>query len=164
MLVAKAVGGTGTVAWYDGAAGYTVAYAPPNGAAVTVAVTGVTVLSAVKADDTVIIALGSGLVTNDNVDITAEGTNPVTVSTDSFTVTPGNGTPETTTNAIAFGSSVTSVDVTAAPAVAGSDVYKRQPQPLGRRTLHGRYHARVDQPSDERARRCPPDALRDCSD
>ena len=120
VLVAKAVGGTGTVAWYDGAAGYTVAYAPPNGAAVTVAVTGVTVLSAVKADDTVIIALGSGLATNDNVDITAEGTNPATVSTDSFTVTPGNGTPETTTNAIAFGSSVTSVDVTAAPAVAGS--------------------------------------------
>ena len=115
-----AVGGTGTVAWYDGASGYTVTYTPANGAAVTVPVTGVTVLRAVNTGDTVILALGSGLATNDSVDITAEGTNPATVSTDSFTVTPGNGTPETTTNGVAFGSSVTGVDVTASPAVAGS--------------------------------------------
>ena len=54
------------------------------------------------------------------MDITAEGTNPVTLSTDSFTVTPGNGTPETTTNGLAFGSSVSVVDVTASPAVAGA--------------------------------------------
>ncbi len=120
VLVANAVGGTGTVTWYDGASGDTVAYTPANGTAVTVAVTGVTVLRAVNASDTVILALGSGLATNDSVDITAEGTNPATVSTDSITVTPGNGTPETTTNEIAFGSSVTNVDVTASPAVAGS--------------------------------------------
>ena len=31
VLVAKAVGGTGTVAWYDGASGYTVAYTPRTG-------------------------------------------------------------------------------------------------------------------------------------
>lgn len=120
VLLAKAVGGTGTVAWYDGASGYTVAYTPSGGTAVTVAVTGVTVLSSVNAADTVILALGSGLATNDSVDITAEGTNPATVSTDSITVTPGSGTPETTTNEIAFGSSVTGVDVTASPSVAGS--------------------------------------------
>ena len=120
VLVARAIGGTGTVAWYDGASGYTVANTPANGAAATVAVTGVTVVSTVNADDTVILALGSGLATNDTVDVTAEGTNPGTVSKDSFTVTPGNGTPETTTNEIAFGSSVTDVDVTASPALAGS--------------------------------------------
>jgi hypothetical protein len=120
MLVAKAVGGTGTVAWYDGASGYTVTYTPAAGAAVAVAVSSVTVLRAVNADDTVILALASALAANGSVDITAEGTNPATVSTDSFTITPGNGTPETTTNGLAFGSSVTSMDVTASPAVAGS--------------------------------------------
>jgi hypothetical protein len=120
VLVAKAVSGAGTVAWYDGASAYTVTYTPTGGAAVGVPVSNVTVLRAVNAGDTVVLALASALASNGSVDITAEGTNPATLSTDKFTVTPGNGAPETTTNGVAFGSSVTALDVTASPAVAGS--------------------------------------------
>ncbi len=120
VMVAKAVAGAGTVAWYNGASGYTVTYTPTSGASVVVPVGGVTVLETANADDTVVLALGSALSAGGSVDITAEGTNPVTSSTDSFTVTPGNGTPETTTNGLAFGSSVSVVDVTTSPAVAGA--------------------------------------------
>ncbi len=120
VLVAKALNGTGTVAWYSGASGYTVTYTPTAGATAVVPVTGVTVLRAVNPADTVILALGTALATGGSVDITAEGTNPVALSTDNFTVTPGNGTPETTTDGVAFGSSVSGVDVTASPAVTES--------------------------------------------
>jgi len=79
------VSGTGTVAWYDGASGYTVAYVPQTG------------YRDCRRDRRDRAQRGQGrryghhrpglgLVTNDNVDITAEGTT-VTVSTDSFTVT-----------------------------------------------------------------------------
>ena len=120
VLVAKALGGTGTVAWYNGASGYTVTYTPSGGSAAVVPVSSVTVLRAVNPADTVILSLGLALAAGGSVVITAEGTNPATLSTDSFTVTPGNGTPETTTNSVAFGSSVSNVDVIASPAVAGS--------------------------------------------
>ena len=61
VMVAKAVAGTGTVAWYNGASGYTVTYTPTSGASVVVPVGGVTVLETVNAGDTVVLALGSAL-------------------------------------------------------------------------------------------------------
>jgi hypothetical protein len=120
VLVARAVGGSGTVAWYSGASGYTVTYTPTGGAAVAIQVSSAVVSRNVNTGDTVTLTLASALADNGSVSVTAEGTNPAAGSTDAFTVTPGNGTPGTTTNDVAFGSSVSEVSVTASPAVAGS--------------------------------------------
>ena len=70
--------------------------------------------------DTVTLALATSLASGYTVNITAEGTNPTAVSSDDFTVTAGNGTPETTSNDVVYGSTVTNALVSASPAVAGA--------------------------------------------
>ena len=120
VLVARALSGSGTVAWYGGASAYAVTYTPNGGAGVAIQVSSVAVSRSVNAGDTVTMTLASALTDNASVGITAEGTNPAAAGTDGVTVTPGNGTPETTPNDVAFGSSVTGAGITASPAVAGS--------------------------------------------
>lgn len=120
VLVAKATGGDGTVVWYNGAAGYTVAYAPSGGSATTAdTVSAATVSTTVNPGDTVTLTLADPLANGYTLYITAEGTNPAGGSTDIFTVTPGNGTPETTTNDLTYGSTISNVLVAVSPSVAG---------------------------------------------
>jgi hypothetical protein len=119
-VVATAADGGGTVSWYGGAAGYSVVYTPPGGVEAADQVTGVTLSRTVNPGDTATITLASVLTSGGSVDITAEGTNPATASTDNFKVVPGDGAGQTTSNDIAFGSSVVGLSVTASPAVAGS--------------------------------------------
>ncbi|HUC12911.1 MAG TPA: hypothetical protein VMS00_00530 [Acidimicrobiales bacterium] len=121
VVVAKATGGSGTVAWYNGPSGYSVTFVASGGGATATDVVGAaTVSTTVNPGDTVTLALATSLASGYTVNITAEGTNPVAVSTDDFTVTAGNGTPETTSNDLVYGSTVTNVLVSASPAVAGS--------------------------------------------
>jgi hypothetical protein len=119
VLVARATEGNGTVAWYGGSSGYTVTFETLGGGAVTTdAVSTATLSTTVNSADTVTLSLATSLASGYTVDITAEGTNPTAVSTDDFTVTVGNGTPETTSNDVVYGSTVTNVLVSASPAVA----------------------------------------------
>jgi hypothetical protein len=121
VLVARATGGSGTVAWYNGPPGYTVTFVASGGGATTTdAVSTATVSTTVNSADTVTLSLVTSLANGYTVDITAIGTNPTAVSTDDFTVTVGNGTPETTSNDVVYGSTVTNVLVSASPAVAGA--------------------------------------------
>jgi hypothetical protein len=121
VLVARATDGNGTVAWYGGPSGYTVTFEASGGGAVTTdTVSGATLSTTVNSADTVTLSLASSLASGYTVNITAEGTNPMVVSTDNFTVTVGTATPETTSNDVVYGSTVTNVLVSASPAVAGA--------------------------------------------
>jgi hypothetical protein len=121
VLLAKATGGSGTVAWYNGPSGYAVTFVASGGGATTTdTVSTATVSTTVNSDDTVTLALVTSLASGYTVDITAEGTNPTAVSTDDFTVTAGNGTPETTSNDVVYGSTVTNALVSASPSVGGA--------------------------------------------
>ena len=121
VLVAKATGGSGTVAWYNGPSGYAVTFVASGGGAITTdAVNAATVSTTANPGDTVTLALATSLASGYTVNMTAEGTNPTAVSTDDFTVTAGNGTPETTSNDVVYGSTVTNVLVSASPSVAGA--------------------------------------------
>ncbi len=121
VLVAKATGGSGTVAWYNGPSGYTVTFVASGGGATTTdTVNAATVSTTVNPGDTVTLALATSLASGYSIDITAEGTNPTAVNTDDFTVTVGNGAPETTSNDVVYGSTVTNVLVSASPSVAGA--------------------------------------------
>ena len=120
VLVAKAVSGTGTVAWYNGASGYSVTYTPPAGAAVTIPLSGVTVLRGVNPGDTVIVTLGSALASGGSVDVTAEGpTRRLSARTPSPLRRATVPRKQRPTGSLS-GSSVSSVNLTASPAVAGS--------------------------------------------
>jgi hypothetical protein len=120
VLAAKATGGSGTVAWYNGPSGYTVTFVASGGGATTTdTVNAATVSTTVNPGDTVILALAISLASGYSVNISAEGTNPTAVSTDEFTVTVGNSAPETTSNNVVYGSTVANVLVSASPSVAG---------------------------------------------
>ncbi len=98
-VVAKATGGSGTVAWYNGPSGYTVTFVASGGGATTTdAVSGATLSTTADPSDTVTLDLATSLASGYIVNITAEGTNPTAASSDDFTVTVGNATPETTSN------------------------------------------------------------------
>jgi hypothetical protein len=121
VLIAKATSGSGTVAWYNGASGYTVTYEAGGGGAVTTdTVSAATVSTTTNPGDAVTLALVTSLESGYTVNIDAAGTNPSAASTDDFTVTAGNGTPETTSNDVVFGSIVSNVLVSASPSVAGA--------------------------------------------
>ena len=67
------------------------------------------------------VTLADALANGDTISVTATGTNPAasgTVEADNITVTPGNGTPETTTS-IVFGGAVRGVRVTPQDTLAG---------------------------------------------
>jgi hypothetical protein len=121
VLVARATGGSGTVAWYNGASGYSVTFVASGGGATTPdGVNAATVSTTVNPGDTVTLALATSLSSGYSVNISAEGSNPTAVSTDDFTVTAGNATPETTSNDVVYGNTVTNVLVSASPSVAGT--------------------------------------------
>jgi hypothetical protein len=121
VLVARATAGSGTVTWYNGASGYTVNFAPGGGGAVTSDTVNSAMLSTnVSSGDTVTLALATPLASGYTVNITAVGTNPAAPNTDDFTVTVGNGAPETTSNGVVYGSIVTNVLVSASPSAAGA--------------------------------------------
>jgi hypothetical protein len=121
VVVAKATGGSGTVAWYNGPSGYSVSFVASGGGAITTdAVSAATVSTTANPGDTVTLALATSLASGYTVNITAEGTNPTPVSADDFIVTLGNGAPETTSNDVVYGSTVTNVLVSASPSVAGA--------------------------------------------
>ena len=127
-LTAKATFGT-TIAWYDGAAGYSVTYTPPGGAPAADVVDSATVSMTANAGDTVTLNLATALGAGDQVSVGGKGTNPSVASTDQVAVTPATGpaaapspvgSPETSSNSVVFGTSVTQVTVSASPAVAGA--------------------------------------------
>jgi hypothetical protein len=116
-LVASATGGTETINFYNGSAGYTVTYTPSGGSA-----TADTVTAAISTGASVTLTLATALVNGDTVTVNGEGTNPaynVTPQSDDVTVEPGNGTVETTTS-VTFGNSVNSVTVVPSNALAGA--------------------------------------------
>ncbi len=116
-LGAIATGGTETINFYNGSAGYTVTYTPSGGSATADTVTAATSIGA-----SVTLTLATSLVNGDTLAITAEGTNPaynVSPQSNDVTVTPGNGTPETSTS-VTFGNSVNSVAVVPSNSLAGA--------------------------------------------
>jgi hypothetical protein len=120
ILSAAATVGTETISFLNsgsGGAGYSVTVAPSGGTTFTDTVT-----NAAASGSMVTLSLGSALVNGDSLIITATGTNPApngSSQADHITVQPGNGTPETT-NAIAFGGSVTGITVDPSTLVAGA--------------------------------------------
>jgi hypothetical protein len=116
-LVSNATVGAETIAFYNGAAGYSVTYTPSGGSA-----TADTVSAAAAAGASVTLTLGTALANGDALTVTAEGTNPAyntAAEADDITVQPGNGTPVTTTS-ITFGNSVSNVTVVPSNPIAGA--------------------------------------------
>ncbi len=116
-LVTNATAGTETINFYNGSAGYTVTYTPSGGSATADAVT-----AAVSTGASVTLTLATALVNGDTMTVTAEGTNPaynVSPQADDITLTPGNGTLETTTS-VTFGNSITAVTVVPSNELAGA--------------------------------------------
>jgi hypothetical protein len=116
VLKAAATEGTETLSFLNATAGYSVTVSSSSGAKADQ----VTAVSASGATAT--LTLADALATGDTLDITATGTNPPatgTVEADAITVTPGNGTPETS-NSIVFGGSVRGVSVSPQDTVAGA--------------------------------------------
>jgi hypothetical protein len=115
------VGGT-SIAWYNGAAGYSVTYTPSGGVA-----TADTVSSAVlgATANIVVLTLASTIPISGTATVTATGETP-TVSGTAVTVTIVPGSPaaevaqDETTSSVTFGGSVSAVTVSAAPALAGA--------------------------------------------
>ena len=118
-LTASVTSGTRAISFFSGAAGYTVTYTPPVGAARNDPVTNVALGST---NHIVTLTLANAVANGDVLNITAKGTNPAaTGATESneMTVEPGNGASETS-NAISFGQSVTGVSVSASTRVSGA--------------------------------------------
>jgi hypothetical protein len=117
VLRAGSTRGGETLAFYNGASGYSVAYTPSGGSATADAVD-----SASASGAKVTLTLATTLVGGDTLNITAKGTNPAystATQSDNITVTPGNGTTEPT-GSVTFGNSVSAVTVVPAPGYAGA--------------------------------------------
>ncbi len=116
-LIANATAGTETIAFYNGAAGYSVTYTPSGGSA-----TADTVSAASSTGVSVTLTLATALANGDVVTITAEGTNPAynsATEADDVTVQAGNATPLTTAS-VTFGNSVSSLSVVPSNPIAGA--------------------------------------------
>ena len=115
-LEAVATEGTATLSFLNTTAGYSVTVSSSSG-------THPDKVTAVSASGPVAtLTLANALASGDTLDITATGTNPPpsgTPQANKITVTPGNGTAQTT-NAIVFGGSVRAVSVTPQDTVAGA--------------------------------------------
>jgi hypothetical protein len=117
-LTADATTGAGTITFLNsgaGGAGYAVTYTPPGGTA-----TSDSVNTASASGAMVTLTLATPLANGDTLEVTAKGQNPAASAgpqANRVVVTPGNGTAESS-NAIAFGSSVTGVSVTPSLPVA----------------------------------------------
>lgn len=128
VLTAKALSG-GTVSWYPGAPGYLVTVTPPSGSPAPDNVVTAVVGTSAVAGDTVTLVLQGPVPTGDAVTIVAKGTSPSISSSDEVSLTPAQGPqtsvssvgpPETSTNAVLLGTTVTGVTVSASPPVAGA--------------------------------------------
>ena len=128
VLTARAISGS-TITWYGGAAGYSVTYTPPGGSATSDGVDSVSVSTATSAGDTVSLLLATALAPGDQVDIVGKGTNPSVTSSDTVTIAPETGAagslsavgaPETSSNTVLFGTSVSGVTVATSPPIAGA--------------------------------------------
>ncbi|HUB71123.1 MAG TPA: hypothetical protein VL984_11925 [Acidimicrobiales bacterium] len=117
QLTAAPTQGSGTISFLSSSngSGYGVSVTPSGGTAVADVVQ-----SASASGASVTLTLATPLADGDSVAVLATGTNPASSSTaDTVTVTPGNGTPQTTSS-ILFGGSVTNVSVTPSDALAGA--------------------------------------------
>ena len=117
VLSAGVTRGTEALAFYNGASGYSVSYTPSGGSATADAVD-----AAVASGAKVTLTLATTLVGGDTLNITAKGTNPAystATQSNDITVTPGNGTAETT-GSVTFGNSVSAITVVPAPLYAGA--------------------------------------------
>ncbi len=117
VMSAAVTRGTEALAFYNGASGYSVSYTPSGGSATADAVD-----AAVASGAKVTLTLATTLVGGDTLNITAKGTNPAystATQSNDITVTPGNGTAETT-GSVTFGNSVSSITVVPAPPYAGA--------------------------------------------
>ena len=117
VLSAGVTRGTEALAFYNGASGYSVSYTPSGGSATADAVD-----AAVASGTKVTLTLATTLVGGDTLNITAKGTNPTystATQSNDITVTPGNGTAETT-GSVTFGNSVSAITVVPAPLYAGA--------------------------------------------
>jgi len=117
VLSAGVTRGTEALAFYNGASGYSVSYTPSGGSATADAVD-----AAVASGAKVTLTLATTLVGGDTLNITAKGTNPAystATQSNAITVTPGNGTAETT-GSVTFGNSVSAITVVPAPLYAGA--------------------------------------------
>ncbi len=126
VLTAKASAGT-TISWYSGGSGYLVTYTPPKGTPAGDVVQAVHVGTTSTSNDTVTLTLATALVAGDRVTISGKGTNPSSTSTNNVSVAPETGaagslsaagSPETSTNALVFGTFVNDVTVVPSPSVA----------------------------------------------
>ena len=114
-LQVAATEGGGIISFVDGAAGYSVTVSGPSGT-VPDKVTAVSVSGPAAT-----LTLAEGLASGETIDVRATGSNPAasgTVDADHITVTPGDGTPETTTS-IVFGGVVRGVRVSPQSLLAG---------------------------------------------
>jgi len=119
VLAAVPEQGTELLTFYGGASGYSVTYTPSGGSATPDPVNSV----ALGTNGTsVTLSLANSLQSGDVLSITATGTNPAASSSpqaDAIVVTPGNGSPQTTSS-VTFGSSVSSVTVSPSVVSAGA--------------------------------------------
>jgi large repetitive protein len=119
-LSAAATVGTGKITFLNsgaGGPGYSVSVTPSGGTASADAVA-----NTPASGFTATLTLATALTNGDALTITATGTNPAASGSseaDHIIVQPGNGTAETT-NAIAFGGSVTAITVDPSTLVAGA--------------------------------------------
>jgi len=116
-ITAVATAGT-AIAWYNGAAGYSVTFTPSGGVA-----TADTVSSAVATGAQVVLTLGTNIPVSATATVTLTGLTPVGPSTDDLTIAPGPGEAGAlteTSSAATFGGSVTDATVSANPALASA--------------------------------------------
>ena len=115
-LQANASEGKATISFLNSTAGYSVTVTSSSGTSSDQ----VTAVSASGPAAT--LSLADALANGETLNVTATGTNPAAsgaVEANNMTVTPGNGTPETTTS-IVFGGSVRGVSVSPEDTVAGA--------------------------------------------
>ncbi len=128
VLTAKASAGT-TISWYSGGSGYLVTYTSPKGALAGDVVQTAHVSTTSSSNDTVTLTLATTLAPGDKVTISGTGTNPSSTSTNNVSVAPETGatgslsaagSPETSTNALVFGTFVGDVTVVPSPSLASA--------------------------------------------
>ena len=118
-LAAVPTQGTEALTFYGGTSGYSVTSTSLGGSTTADPVDNAALGTG---DTSVTLTLGTSLADGDVLSITATGTNPAastTAQADAIKVTPGNGSPQTT-SAITFGSSVSSVTVSPSVLSAGA--------------------------------------------
>lgn len=126
VLQARATTGS-ALSWGQSASGYSATVTAPDGTTVPDPVQGVTV-AGTPGPSTATVYLAEPVGAGESLSVTAQGTNPATTSIDQVSVLPetyvvgglGPLGPGETTNALLFGTSVSSVTVAVSPPVSGT--------------------------------------------